>query len=96
MVAYGTCFHLSGPADNKRNADTALVALAFQSAQFAVSAKEGRIGTTLFVWTVIAGEDHNGVFIQPFSFSLSSISPTYESSRVIMAANWAWVCIVAL
>ena len=59
---------MSCPAGNEGNADAAFVALAFQPAEFAVASEKGGVGAALFVGTVVAGEDDQGVSVQAFFF----------------------------
>ena len=69
-VVDGAGFYTTGPADDERNADAALVGLALESTQLAVASKEGWVGAALFVRTVVATEDEDGVVGESFLFKL--------------------------
>ena len=56
QVAHLACLHVSGPPCYERNAYAALVALALESAQFAVASEEFGIGAALLVRSVVGGE----------------------------------------
>ena len=56
---------LSGPSRKKRRADTAIVEIALDSAERTVAIEQLRVIPTLFVRSVIAGEEHKRILLDP-------------------------------
>ena len=65
MVAYGSLGYACTPAD-EGDAYAALIGTALDASQFPVSAKEGWVCPTLFVRSIVAGEDNERILIEPF------------------------------
>lgn len=91
MIIHGTSFHFPRPTHDKRDSYTTFITLALQATQFSVTTKNSG-SALLFMRAIITTKYYYCVFIQPFSFSFASISPTYVSKRVIIPANSACVC----
>ena len=64
QVAHLACLHVSGPPRYERNAYAALVALALESAQFAVASEEFGVGAALLMRSVVGGEDDERVLVE--------------------------------
>ena len=68
QVACCASLNASGPPCYERNAYATLVALALQSAQFAVATEVFGIGTALLVRSVVACEDDESVLVESLLF----------------------------
>ena len=68
QVALAARTDVAWPTDNKRNADAAFVGAALQPAKLAVVVEVFRVGASLFVRAVVAGEDHHRVVCQSTFF----------------------------
>ena len=67
VVHFAGC-HFAWPAHDEGDADAAFVGGAFQSLEQAVAVEECGVCSTLFVRTIVGGENHDGVFVQSFGF----------------------------
>lgn len=68
VVVDDTGSHLSRPANDEGESDTAFVGATLQAAEFCITIEESGVCPALFVRTIIGGENHNGVFRQAFFF----------------------------
>ena len=71
VVHFAGC-HFARPAHDEGDADAAFVGGAFQSLEQAIAVEESGVCSTLFVRTIVGGENHDGIFVHTLRFEFGN------------------------